>query len=331
MSFAVTDAMSSAVTDVGRSDDPRSDTGRSDQDLVRIYLDEIGRHRLLTKEDEARLGALVAAGAEARARLDGAERVTPAQRRALQREVRAGEAAADEMVRANLRLVVTVAKKYQWSGLPLLDLIQEGNLGLIHAVGKFDHRKGFKFSTYATWWIRQAVSRGISNSARSIRLPEHVANRADAMRRAATRLERDLGREPTPEELASELGWPVEQVEDVAALPAQPTSLDAPVGEDGDASLGHLLADTTAVDPSAAALAALLPADVARLLGTLDTHERQVLELRYGLDRGDPRSLSQVGRELDLSWERVRKIERRALAKLRDAAAESGAADLLAA
>ena len=307
-----------------------------DQDLVGLYLSEIGRHALLTKDDEARLGALIQAGVEARRQLsagvlDSGEPLTPSVRARLRRAVRRGEDAAATMVQANLRLVVSVAKKYQWCGLPLLDLIQEGNLGLIHAVEKFDHRKGFKFSTYATWWIRQAISRGVANTSRTIRLPVHVADRVDAVRRTASRMESDLGRAPTQEELAAELGWEPAQVADVLGLPGEPASLDAPLSEESDEDFGFLVADARAVDPALAAEAALLPEAVRRFLGVLDDQERTVLHLRYGLDRGDPRTYGEAGEVLGLSGERVRQIEKRAMVKLREVSERLEAAALLAA
>jgi RNA polymerase sigma factor (sigma-70 family) len=302
-----------------------------DQDLVRLYLADIGRHALLTKQDEARLGALIQAGVEARARLGSGEKLTPAVRARLRRAVRAGDEAGHAMVRANLRLVVSVAKKYQWSGLPLLDLVQEGNLGLIHAVEKFDYRKGFKFSTYATWWIRQAISRGVANTCRTIRLPVHVADRVDALRRVITRLESETGRTPSHEELAEELGWTPELVADVVSLPAEPASLDAPLSEESDEGLGYVVSDPGAVDPAAAAAASLLPSEVDRFLSVLDDQEQTVLRLRYGLDRGDARTYGEAGEALGLSGERVRQIEKRAMVKLREASVGLDAAALLAA
>jgi len=304
--------------------------GPEDQDLVRLYLDDIARYPLLTKDDEARLGALMEAGTAARARLAEAK-VPPSERARLRRAVRASDDAAQTFVRSNLRLVVSVAKRYQWSGLPLLDLVQEGNVGLIRAVEKFDYRKGFKFSTYATWWIRQAIGRGVANTARTIRLPIHVVDQLDTLRKATTQLESDLGRPPTPGELALDLGWPLPIVTDLMRLPSEPGALDAPLTEDSDEVIGDRIADRTALDPAAAATAALLPAEVERYLAVLDDQERAVVRLRYGLDRGEPRTLGQVGLVMDLTGERVRQIERKAMAKLRAASPDFEARDLLAA
>ena len=317
---------------------PRTSTTRrhspaepADQDLVRLYLTDAGRHPLLTREDEVRLAEIIERGRQARSRLDGGEKVTPSGRARLRREVRAAEEATETFVTSNLRLVVSVAKKYQWSGLPLLDLVQEGNLGLLHAVEKFDHRRGFKFSTYATWWIRQAINRGIANSGRVIRLPEHVMNRVDAVRRAGARLEVELGRPATVDEVASELGWRPDEVDDVHRLPADPSSLDVTLSEDSDQTMGEVIADAQAADPAAAAAAALMPEEVARWLEVLDDPERSVLRLRYGLDRGEARTLGEVGELLELSGEGVRRIERRAIAKLRQASGAAEARELLVA
>jgi len=311
----------------------RSSSNReaADQDLVRLYLTDAGRHPLLSREEEIRLAEVIEAGAGARVRLSGEERLRAAERARLRRQVRAAEDATETFVTANLRLVVSVAKKYQWSGLPLLDLVQEGNLGLIHAVEKFDHRRGFKFSTYATWWIRQAINRGIANSGRVIRLPEHVMNRVDAVRRAAARIETQLGRPPTTDEVAAELGWQPEEVEEVHRLPAEPSSLDTTLSEDSDQTMGDVIADAGAADPADAATATLLPAEVDRWLQVLDDPERSVLRLRYGLDQGAARTLGEVGELMDLSGEGVRRIERRALAKLRQASGAAEARELLVA
>jgi RNA polymerase sigma factor (sigma-70 family) len=301
-----------------------------DQDLVRLYLDEVGRYPLLTKADEARLGQLVQAGQEAAAELQSEVKLAPARRRQLRRAVRAGEEAADAFVKANLRLVVSIASKYQWSGLPLLDLVQDGNLGLIHAVEKFDWRKGFKFSTYATWWIRQAIGRAIDNTARTIRLPGHVGDQIRKLRRTQTALEARLGRAPTDAELAAEVGINEELVSDLLRYDDEPLSLSVTVGETDDTELGELIADRSTPSPYDEVAGQLLPDELERLLSPLADNERKVLWLRFGLDRGEPRTLDEVGEVLELSGERIRKIERNALRKLRADLVGTDAHELLA-
>jgi RNA polymerase sigma factor (sigma-70 family) len=301
-----------------------------DQDLVRLYLDEVGRYPLLTKDDEARLGQLVQAGQEAKVTLDSTSTLPPGQRRALARAVRAGEKAAEAFVKANLRLVVSIASKYQWSGLPLLDLVQEGNLGLIHAVEKFDWRKGFKFSTYATWWIRQAIGRAIDNTGRTIRLPGHVGDQIRKVKRSQSTMEMVLGRPPTDAELAAETGLPEEAISDLLRYDDEPASLAGRVGEGDDTEFGDLIADRSTPGPFEATMDHLLPEEVERLLELLGDTERQVLRLRYGLDRGEPRTLDEVGDVLSLSGERIRKIERTALKKLRADLVGTDAHELLA-
>jgi RNA polymerase sigma factor (sigma-70 family) len=297
---------------------------------VRLYLDEVGRYPLLTKDDEARLGQLVQAGQEAKVTLDSGSTIPAAQRRALARAVRAGEKAAENFVKANLRLVVSIASKYQWSGLPLLDLVQEGNLGLIHAVEKFDWRKGFKFSTYATWWIRQAIGRAIDNTGRTIRLPGHVGDQIRKIKRAQSTMEMVLGRPPTDAELAAETGLPEDSISDLLRYDDEPASLAGRVGEGDDTEFGDLIADRSTPGPFEATMGHLLPEEVERLLGLLGDTERQVLRLRYGLDRGEPRTLDEVGDVLSLSGERIRKIERTALKKLRADLVGTDAHELLA-
>jgi RNA polymerase sigma factor (sigma-70 family) len=307
-------------------------TGRDerDQDLVRMYLDEIGRYPLLTKSDEARLGQLVQAGAEARAELEVGAAGPPARRRDLRAAVRAGEEATDAFVKANLRLAVSIASKYQWSGLPLLDLIQEANLGLIHAVEKFDWRKGFKFSTYATWWIRQAIGRAIDNTGRTIRLPGHIGDQVRAVKKARGALETRLGRLPTDGELAAETGLAEQLVTELLVYDDEPVSLAGRVGEGDDTELGELIADRSTLSPFDEVASRQLPEQIERLLSPLSPNEREVLRLRYGLDRGEPRTLEEVGTVLDLSGERIRKIERAALAKLRADLLGTDAHELLA-
>ncbi|MCC6226498.1 MAG: sigma-70 family RNA polymerase sigma factor [Microthrixaceae bacterium] len=304
---------------------------RDEEDLVRLYLSDIGRYPLLTKDDEVRLAQAIEAGVAARAELEAqAGSVTAARKRELRRAIRQGEDAERTFVQSNLRLVVSIAKKYQASGLPLLDLVQEGNLGLIHAVEKFDWRKGFKFSTYATWWIRQAITRGIANTGRTIRLPVHAGDVLSRLQKARWRLETTLGRPATLAELAADLDMPEAKVSEAMRYAADTLSLSEPLREDGDAELGDLVEDRSAESPVEAAALALLPEEIGRLLSPLDDRERQILKLRFGLDRGEPRTLEEVGEHFDLTRERIRQIEARAMSKLRHPSSDTGARDLLA-
>jgi len=304
---------------------------REDEDLVRLYLTDIGRFPLLTKDDEARLSQEIEAGAAARAELIAEGKgLTPARKRELRRFARDGDDAQRTFVQSNLRLVVSIAKKYQASGLPLLDLVQEGNLGLMHAVEKFDWRKGFKFSTYATWWIRQAITRGIANTGRTIRLPVHAGDLLARLQKARISLEGKHGRAATLAELAEELEMPEDKVSEALRFAAEPLSLSEPLREDGDAALGDLVEDRAAESPFDAAVTALLPEEIAKLLAPLDDRERQILSLRFGLDRGEARTLEEVGEHFNLTRERIRQIEARALSKLRHPSADTGARDLLA-
>ncbi len=305
-------------------------TERHEEDLVRVYLDEIGRHELLTKDDEARLAQDIEAGREARAKLEAPGRIKRAERRQLEELVLRADQAREEFVQSNLRLVVSIAKKYQSSGLPLLDLVQEGNLGLIHAVEKFDWRKGFKFSTYATWWIRQAIQRGIANTGRTIRLPAHAGDNLLRLHKVRAQLEAELEREPTVAELANELDLSEEKVTELLLVAPDPVSLAEPVSEDGETELGDLVEDRNAESPFDAAARALLPAEIDKLLSVLDERERSILSLRFGLDRGEPRTPDEVGELVNLSRERVRQIEARALSRLRHPSADTGVRLLLA-
>ena len=302
---------------------------RDDEDLVRLYLKDIGKHALLTKDDEARLGQAIEEGKFARDELLSGRSLTPSEKRKLRMKVREGEEATQTFIKANLRLVVSIAKKYQASELPLLDLVQEGNLGLIHAVEKFDYRKGFKFSTYATWWIRQAITRGIANTGRTIRLPVHAGDLLARLQKAKVQLELQFGRRPTVAELAKELDLPEKQVVEIQRYASEPLSLSDPLREDGDAELGDIVEDRSAVSPFEAAADALLPAELERLLAPLDERERQILKLRFGLDRGEPRTLEEVGESFNLTRERIRQIEARAMSKLRHPTSDTGARELL--
>jgi RNA polymerase sigma factor (sigma-70 family) len=302
---------------------------RDYEDLVRLYLEDVGRHDLLTKDDEIRLAQAIETGNEARTKLEATKKLTPTQRRTLRRAVRQGEEAHRQFVNSNLRLVVSIAKKYQSSGLPLLDIVQEGNLGLIHAVDKFDWRKGFKFSTYATWWIRQAIQRGIANSARVIRLPVHAGDMLSALLKLRAQLEGTLGRTPTLAELAGEAELPLEKVVEVLRYAVDTVSLDEPVRDDGDAELGDFVEDRNAVAPFDHAATSLLPGEVAKVLSVLDERERTILTLRFGLDGGGERTLEEVAEHFGLTRERIRQIEARAMSKLRHPSADVGARELL--
>jgi RNA polymerase sigma factor (sigma-70 family) len=301
-----------------------------DEDLLQLYLNDIGKYPLLTRAEEVHLGELVLAGRKAQAELAKmGDRVDAARRADLLDRCRVGDDATRRFVRANLRLVVSIAKRYQSSGLPLLDLIQEGNFGLIHAVERFDPRRGFKFSTYATWWIRQTIARGIANTGRTIRLPVHAGDQLLAIRMANTSFEVRHGRAPTPGELAAAVSLPAKKVEELIPHMAEPMSLSDRVS-DGEVELGELVEDVASPAPDQAALDAMLPAQVADLLSVLEPREREILCLRYGLDRGRPRTLEEVGECFGLTREGVRQAELKAIAKLRRRSARGGR-DLLTA
>ena len=301
----------------------------AEADLVRLYLDEIGKYPLLTKEDEGELARAIEVGRNAALELAAGD-VTGPRRRELQRLVRAGDAATQAFINCNLRLVVSIAKRYQSSEMPLLDLVQEGNLGLIHAVEKFDWRKGFKFSTYATWWIRQSIGRGIDNSARTIRLPVHAGDQVRRLLRVRNHMEGELGRLPSPAELSEAMQLSEDQITELLGHATDPISLDTPIGADGDTELGDIVADLGAASTFEIVAESMLAEEIEKLLRPLDEREREILRLRYGLDRGDPRTLEEVGDVLHLTRERIRQIERQALSKLRHPSVETGGRDLLA-
>jgi RNA polymerase sigma factor (sigma-70 family) len=301
-----------------------------EQDLVRLYLDGIGRYELLTHEDEVCLAQAVERGREAAERLAAAgDGLDPAEVARLRRLQRAGDRAFEQFVHANLRLVVSIAKRYQ-GDLPMLDLIQEGNIGLMHAVEKFDWRRGYKFSTYATWWIRQAIGRGIDNTARTVRLPIHTGDQVRRVLRARSVLEGQLGRAPTTAELAELAGLSEPEVESLLRIILEPVSLASPIGADGDTELADVMADEDSPTPFDAVAQGMLGDEVEKLMARLGERERRILKLRFGLDRGEPRTLDEVGVEMHLTRERIRQIERSALAKLRGPAEEAAARDLLA-
>jgi RNA polymerase primary sigma factor len=299
------------------SDTPRIVEGPASADPVRLYLNEIGRVDLLSPEAEADLAKRIDAGVRAAEVLDSPIELTPEQRARLRRVERLGRRATSELTEANLRLVVSIAKRYLGRGLQFPDLIQEGNLGLMRAVDKFDHTKGYKFSTYATWWIRQMISRSIADQSRTIRIPVHLVETMNKIGRVERQLVQRYGREPTIEEVAAAVELPVARIEEFRQLAVDPTSLDAPIGEDGDASMGELLEDANATAPPDAASHELLRAHLASVLEELNPRERVVIERRFGLTGTQPSTLEQVGAELGLTRERIRQIEAKALAKLR--------------
>jgi len=286
-------------------------------DLVRVYLNGIGKTALLTAEQEVELAKRIEAGVFAQHMLETGTKLSPKRRSELAALVRDGIRAKNHLLEANLRLVVSLAKRYTGRGMPLLDLIQEGNLGLIRAVEKFDYAKGYKFSTYATWWIRQAITRGMADQSRTIRLPVHLVEQVNKLARIKRDLHQQLGREATHEELGKEVGLTAEKVADLLDHARDPVSLDMPVGAEEDAPLGDFIEDSEAADAESAVISGLLQDDLRRVLATLDEREQAVIRLRYGLEDGQPRTLDQIGKRFGLSRERVRQIEREVMGKLR--------------
>ncbi len=285
-------------------------------DPVRLYLKEIGKVPLLTAELEVELAKAVEAGLFAAEKLLGAG-LAQAERRDLELVRLQGVLAKRHLVEANLRLVVSIAKRYVGRGMLFLDLIQEGNLGLIRAVEKFDYTKGFKFSTYATWWIRQAITRAIADQARTIRIPVHMVETINKVVRLQRQMLQDLGREPTPEELAEQLDLSPDKVRDILKLAQEPVSLDTPIGETDDSHLGDFIEDSDAVVPGEAASFLMLKEQLASVLHELGDREKKVIELRYGLTDGRARTLEEVGQEFGVTRERIRQIESKTLLKLR--------------
>jgi RNA polymerase primary sigma factor len=308
------------------SEDALSDTAMSGDELVhvsdpvRMYLQEIGRFPLLDAQQEVELSMQVEAGVKAEERLDEAVALQPAERILLQRQARQADRAKSRLVEANLRLVVSIAKKYVGRGLGLLDLIQEGNLGLIRAVDKFDYRKGFKFSTYATWWIRQAVTRALADQARTIRVPVHMVETINKLAMVQRTLNQDLGREPTIAEIAKELDIESGKVTELRRIAQDPLSLETPIGEEDDATIGDIVPDLGADVPVEEAAFKLLQEYLMLALEALGDREREVLIMRFGLDDGTVRTLEQVGAHFEVTRERIRQIENKALAKLRQPA-----------
>ena len=290
-------------------------------DPVRMYLKEIGKVPLLTADQEVELATAMTAGREAKERLDEAEangETLPAEELAqLKKQVKAGERAKQQLAEANLRLVVSIAKRYVGRGMLFLDLIQEGNLGLIKAVEKFDYTKGYKFSTYATWWIRQAITRAIADQARTIRIPVHMVETINKVIRVSRQLLQELGHDPSPEEISEEMNMPVDKVREILKIAQEPVSLETPIGEEEDSHLGDFIPDEGASEPSEAASFTLLKEQLVDVLSTLTPREEKVLKLRFGIEDGRTRTLEEVGKELNVTRERIRQIEAKALRKLR--------------
>ncbi len=318
-------------------------------DPVRMYLKEIGKVSLLTQEEELKLAKGMSDGSEAQKMLDAWERLqnpeayeeeepeddldeeengdepdleavrnlTPDDIKALKRKVRYGQDCKQRLAEANLRLVVSIAKRYVGRGMLFLDLIQEGNLGLIKAVEKFDYTKGYKFSTYATWWIRQSITRAIADQARTIRIPVHMVETINKVIRVSRQLLQELGHDPTPEEIAAEMNIPVEKVHEILKIAQEPVSLETPIGEEEDSHLGDFIPDEDASEPSEAASFTLLKEQLVEVLSTLTPREEQVLKLRFGIEDGRTRTLEEVGKQFHVTRERIRQIEAKALRKLR--------------
>jgi RNA polymerase primary sigma factor len=285
-------------------------------DLVRIYLREIGRVPLLTAEEEVELAKSIEAGLFAEEKMARSAILSRPERLDLEQLAHDGVRAKQRLIEANLRLVVSIAKRYVGRGMLFLDLIQEGNLGLIRAVEKFDYTKGYKFSTYATWWIRQAITRAIADQARTIRIPVHMVETINKLVRVQRQLHQDLGREPLPEEIGVEMGLPPERVVEIQRIAQEPVSLQSPIGEE-DSDLGDFIEDADAVVPIEAAAFILLQDQLEDILGTLSDREQRIIQLRFGLTDGHPRTLEEVGREFGVTRERIRQIESKTLAKLR--------------
>lgn len=302
--------------------------GVSIEDPVRMYLKEIGKVPLLSAEEEIELAKNMEAGAVAKEKIailkSREENATEEELaeikeeiKNLQKDLDAGDEAKKRLAEANLRLVVSIAKRYVGRGMLFLDLIQEGNLGLIKAVEKFDYRKGYKFSTYATWWIRQAITRAIADQARTIRIPVHMVETINKLIRVSRQLLQELGREPSPEEIAAEMNMPVERVREILKISQEPVSLETPIGEEEDSHLGDFIQDDNVPVPADAAAFTLLKEQLEEVLGTLTDREQKVLTLRFGLEDGRARTLEEVGKEFNVTRERIRQIEAKALRKLR--------------
>jgi RNA polymerase sigma factor (sigma-70 family) len=304
----------------------RTDQVAEERDLVGVYLHEISRTPLLDAAHEVDLAKAIEAGLYAENLLEEGAAHKAASREELELLVEEGTRAKDLFIRANLRLVVSIARRYVRSGMPMLDLIQEGNTGLVRAVEKFDYVKGFKFSTYATWWIRQAISRAIAQQERTVRLPVHLVEDVNRMRNVARQLTRELGAEPEPEQIAAALGVPLERVTELIRWSQDTVSLDTPVGDDGDTNLGDLVADGDAPSPEEIVLSALERQRIEGLLNHLDDRSAGIMRARYGLEDGREHSLTEVASRFSLSRERIRQLEIQALGRLRELARAEGLA-----
>ncbi|NYI07766.1 sigma-70 family RNA polymerase sigma factor [Allostreptomyces psammosilenae] len=300
------------------------DVVEADRDLVGMYLDEIARTPLLDAEQEVELAKAVEVGVFARQLLDDGERLDGVTNEELERLAEAGDRAKDLFIRSNLRLVVAVARRYPRSGLPLLDLIQEGNAGLVRAVEKFDYAKGYKFSTYATWWIRQAITRSIADQSRTIRLPVHLVEELGRIRRVQRELARELGRDPEPEEIAVQLEAPASRVKDVLDWARDPVSLNMTVDDEGETQFGDLVEDTSAQSPEDAVMVMMRRQELSNLVERLDERTASIIRARYGIEDGRERTLTEVGKLHGLTRERIRQIEKHALVELKQMARRQG-------
>ncbi|TWJ26289.1 RNA polymerase sigma factor (sigma-70 family) [Micromonospora endolithica] len=320
----VTGASEGTVSNVDKNIGMRTDEVAEERDLVGVYLHEISRTPLLDAAKEVDLSKAIEAGLYAEHLLDSERVPDGVDREDLERLVVEGERAKDLFIRANLRLVVSIARRYVRSGMPMLDLIQEGNTGLVRAVEKFDYERGYKFSTYATWWIRQAISRAIAQQERTVRLPVHLVEDVNRMRNVARQLTRELGGDPEPEQIAASLGVTVERVNELVRWSQDTVSLDTPVGDDGDTNLGDLVADSDAPSPEEIVLTGLERQRIEGLLNHLDDRSAGIMRARYGLEDGREHSLTEVASRFSLSRERIRQLEIQALGRLRELARAEG-------
>ena len=313
-----TEAFTLTDENVNQFESALSAEGVSIDDPVKVYLKEIGRVPLLTPEEEVQLAEAIEAGTAAAEQLaEVGQDLSPEDLAQMKKIIAAGDRAKQRLSEANLRLVVSIAKRYVGRGMQFLDLIQEGNLGLIKAVEKFDHTKGFKFSTYATWWIRQAITRAIADQARTIRIPVHMVETINKVKKVSSQLLHEMGHEPSVDEVAERLGMPADKVREIMRVAQEPVSMEAPIGEEEDSHLGDFIPDEDAPVPAEAASHTLLKEQLAQVLKSLTPREEKVLRLRFGLEDGRPRTLEEVGKEFNVTRERIRQIEAKALRKLR--------------